>query len=200
MAAPGEDARTRLEARLNDWFDDNRRGRTARVFVSRRDGVTYFLVRHGEPFKREGSVLNNEPSSVTYRPLRHDVAVYDPVLGELRVHAQLKGERQLYRRAIAEYLVGRDDDFPREAKYSLHPIRRDREDCLACGDVDGLDAVLLRELHFAWGGSTTSTTSRRRTTCSPPCGTAGTARSPSSPAWPRRCSPSGSRGRSGRGR
>ncbi|QEL16362.1 hypothetical protein [Limnoglobus roseus] len=78
-------------------------------------------------------------------------AVYDPVLSELRVHAQLKGERQLYRRAIAEYLVGRDDFFAREAKYSLHPIRRDREDCLACGDVDGLDAVLLRELHFAGG-------------------------------------------------
>ncbi|QEL20710.1 hypothetical protein [Limnoglobus roseus] len=151
-AAPGEEARARLEARLNDWCEEHRRGRTARVFVSRRDGVAYFLIRHGEPFKREGSVLDNEPASVAYRPLRHDVAVYDPALGELRVHAQLKGERQLYRQAIAEYLGGPDGYFGREAKYSLHPIRRDGEGCLACGDVGGLEAVRLRELHYAWGG------------------------------------------------
>lgn len=36
-----------LEAELNGWFERNRRGRTARVFVFNRDDGLWHLVRHG---------------------------------------------------------------------------------------------------------------------------------------------------------
>jgi hypothetical protein len=144
---------TALEGALNDWFADNRRGRTARVFVFDRPDGPSFLVRHGEPFKREESVIGAEPSSIAYRPLRYDVLTYDPCRGELGIHAQLKGEKKLYCKEFGRHLFGRPNIFPGGIKYTLEPLRRQGELCLACGDVEGLEKVVLRELHYDWGGA-----------------------------------------------
>lgn len=142
-----------LEAALNDWFADHKRGRTARVFVYDRPDGPSFLVRHGEPFKREESVVGDEPSSIAYRPLRYDVLTYDPCRGELGIHAQLKGEKKLYREEFGRHLFGSANMFPGGIKYTLEPLRRDGEACLACADVVGLERVVLRELHYDWGGA-----------------------------------------------
>lgn len=41
---------------LNDWFEKRRKGRSAKVFhYPRPDGI-WFMVRHGDPFKREGAI------------------------------------------------------------------------------------------------------------------------------------------------
>jgi hypothetical protein len=142
-----------LERELDDWFVEHRRGRTARVFAFDRPDGMWFLVRHGEPYKREESFQGAEPSSVAYRPLKYDVLVYDPCLGELRIHAQLKGEKDLYRRAFGRHLFGRDDFFPDGLKYTLEPLRTDGERSLGCADVDGLEWARLKELHYSWGGA-----------------------------------------------
>jgi hypothetical protein len=151
--APTSETIAAVEGALNDWFVEHRRGRTARVFVFDRPDGGWFLIRHGEPFKREESFQGVEPSSVAYRPPRYDVAVYDPCAGELRVHAQLKGEKDLYCRVFGLQLFGREDFFPRDKKYTLEPLRDCGERCLSCADVDGLEWVRLRELHSYWGGA-----------------------------------------------
>jgi hypothetical protein len=152
LLIPGGETTTALEDQLADWFAEHRRGGIARVFAFDRPDGIWFLVRHGEPFKREDSFQGAEPTSVAYRPLKYDVVVYDPALGELRIHAQLKGEKDLYRRAFGRHLFGRDDFFPDGIKYTLEPLRDDGEVSLACTDVAGLDWVKLRELHYRWGG------------------------------------------------
>jgi hypothetical protein len=153
FAVPAPDTIVAIENDLNDWFVAHRRGRTARVFVFERPDGGWFLIRHGEPFKREETFQGVEPASVAYRPLRYDVAVYDPCAGELRVHAQLKGEKDLYCRVFGLRLFGREDFFPWDKKYTLEPLRDVGERCLNCADVDGLEWVRLRELHYFWGGT-----------------------------------------------
>ena len=142
-----------LESALDDWFEGKKRGRGCRVFVfPRADGV-WFLVRHGDPFKREGSIKDGESSSVFYRPEKHDVLVYQPKLGELRMNAASKGEKDLYRTMFGLHLFGSEEFFPGRAKYSLEPLRDDGEMSLVCTDVEGIEWVKLKEIHFFWGGS-----------------------------------------------
>lgn len=153
FATPAADAHRRLEETLNGWFEERKRGRTARVFVFPRDDAVWFMVRHGEPYKREESVVGVEPSSVAYRPLKYDVLVYTPALKELRINAQLKGERQLYRTEFGRHFFGGQNYFNDGAKYTLEPLRSAGEASLVCADVDGMEWVRLKELHYNWGGS-----------------------------------------------
>jgi hypothetical protein len=150
---PDADTLRRLEAVLNDWFEQRKRGRTARVFVFPRDDAVWFMVRHGEPYKREGSVVGVEPSSVAYRPLKYDVLVYTPALRELRINAQLKGERQLYRTEFGRHFFGSQNYFNDGVKYTLEPLRDAGEPALVCADVAGMEWVRLKELHYNWGGA-----------------------------------------------
>lgn len=150
---PDERVIKALESELDDWFEMKKRGRGARVFVYHKDGEAWFLVRHGDPFKREGSIESGESSSVFYRPEKFDVLVYDGSRGEIRMNARSKGERELYRKQLGKHLFGDEAFFPGEGKYTLDPLRTDGEAALVCTDVAGLEYVRLREVHFFWGGA-----------------------------------------------
>lgn len=145
--------REKLERELDDWFEDKRRGRGCRVFAYPDEHEVRFLVRHGEPFKREESLAGAEISSVCYRPLKYDVVVYDRQLGELRINARLVGEKQLYRRLFGKHLFGNENCFPGTAKYTLEPLRELEVDSLSCGDVEGVESIVLTEVDFYWGGA-----------------------------------------------
>lgn len=149
---PDEVTIRELESALNVWFEGRNRGPTARVYIFEREDMVWFLVRHGEPFKREESVEGTEPTSVTYRPLKYDVLVYVPAQGEIRINAQSKGEKQLYRREFGRHFFGRDDYFPDGMKYTLAPLRECGSDCLTCVDIEQMEWVRLKELHYDWGG------------------------------------------------
>lgn len=153
FALPTVATRRSLERELDHWFDEKKRGRGSRVFVYPEDDEVWFLVRHGEPFKREESLLGNDVSSVCYRPLKYDVVVYDRRLGELRIGARLVGERKLYRQKLGKYLFGDEDCFPGTKKYTLDPLRELGADSLACGDVDGIEWIALAEVDLLWGGA-----------------------------------------------
>jgi hypothetical protein len=140
-----------FEKELDDWFEKKKRGRGARLFPHPGEREVRFLVRHGEPFKREESITNAEVSSVCYRPLKYDVVVYDYQLAELRINARLVGETNLYRQLFGEYLFGDKKSFRDARKYNLHPLRDLGEDCLACGDIDGIESISLTEVEFYWG-------------------------------------------------
>lgn len=140
-----------LKFELDDWFEKRKRRRTARVFIFPRSDGIWFLVRHGEPLKREGALEGEESSSIHYRPEKHDVLVYDPLTGEIRINACSKKEQETYRSAFGLHLFGAADRFPGTAKYTLEPLREKGEASLTCSDVDGMDWAKLKEIHFFWG-------------------------------------------------
>jgi hypothetical protein len=145
--------RQRLERDLDDWFEEKRRGSGTRVFAYPDEHEVRFLVRHGEPFKREESLTGADVSSVCYRPLKYDVVVYDRQLGELRINARLVGEKKLYRQQFGRHLFGDENCFPGTAKYTLEPLREYGADSVACGDIEGIESIVLTEVHFFWGGA-----------------------------------------------
>lgn len=89
-----------LEAHLDRWFIDKKRGRGCRVLEYRRNKGIWILIRHGAHFRREGSLVEGRSSSGYYRPEKFDVVVYDGECGELRMNARSKVVRELYREAI----------------------------------------------------------------------------------------------------
>ncbi|MFL5240593.1 MAG: hypothetical protein ACJ8FY_00670 [Gemmataceae bacterium] len=138
---------------LDDWFEEKKRGRGSRVLLFEKDDGIWFLVRHGDPFKREESIEGVKAASVYYRPLKYDVLVYSPHVGELRINARSKGEKQLYRTKLGKHLFGDEDIFPATEKYTLDPLREFGEDSLALGDIEGIDWIKLREVQFFFGGN-----------------------------------------------
>jgi len=143
-----------LEQGLDDWFADRKRGRGARVFVFPKPDGVWFLVRHGEPVKREESIADNaSTSSVCYRPVKYDVLVYQPKIGELRINAQSKGVKDLYRRQFGRHLFGDENFFPGVAKFNLEPLRKSGPASLACADIAGIEWVVLKQVELFWGGS-----------------------------------------------
>jgi hypothetical protein len=80
------------------------------------------------------------------------VVIYDPVQGELRVHARAKWEVVLYRTQFGLCLFDHMEFFPNAAKYTLKPLREQGAASLHCQDVRGLVYVQLKEVHLSWGG------------------------------------------------
>jgi hypothetical protein len=150
---PSSAVRKQLERELDDWFEHKKRGRNSRVFIFARNNEVAFLIRHGEPFKREESQEGAEVSSVCYRPIKYDVAMYDRQLGELRINAQLAGEKKLYCQKLGEHLFGDRDCFPGKKKYTLEPLREYGADALACFDIEGIEWITLTEIEFHYGGT-----------------------------------------------
>jgi hypothetical protein len=150
-----------IESDLDDWFEKHKRGRGARVFVYPREDCVWFLVRHGEPWRREGSIENDESTSVLYRPERFDVMVYEQTIGELRIHANSKGEKTLYHERLGYHLFGDKVFFGDSGKYTLEPLRADGEASLRCDDVPGMEWIKLKEIHYYWPGAEPETEIRK---------------------------------------
>ena len=150
---PSTEVLTSLESDLDDWFETKKRGRGSKVFFYPKDDSIWFLVRHGDPYKREGSLEGSQQSSVFYRPEKYDVLIYETAIGEIRMNACNKGEKDTLRRQFGRHLFGDEDYFPSTAKYSLQPLQTNGESSIVCTDVEGMEWVRLKELQFYWGGA-----------------------------------------------
>jgi len=149
---PNDGTLEALEADLNEWFDFKKKGRGAKVFPFPKEDGFWFLVRHGQRIKREGTVKADDSSgSVFYRPEKFDVLIYYPETGELAIYADTKGERETYCTQFGRHLFD-DEAFFRfdspMAKYTLQPLIDLGRDALACGDVDGIEYLHLYDLHY----------------------------------------------------
>lgn len=151
--APGAKKLRACEDALGTRLEAMKRGRTCKLFVFPRPDGVWFLVRRGDPFKREGSIEKTGMTSVYYRPEKYDVLKYDQGLGELSVNAE--GNKKLvalYRELFGELLFGDPKRFPNTAKYTLAPLQDDGADALICSDVEGIDTITLKEVQILWGG------------------------------------------------
>jgi hypothetical protein len=140
-----------LESALDDHFQQMKRGRHAKVFCYPKSDGIWFLVRHGEPCKREGAIESGEPASVYYRPEKHDVLCYDVRRGELRINAETKKIRELYCAQFGLHLFGDEQQFPGTEKFTLEPLRTNGGDALACTDLPALEWVHLTEIQYYRG-------------------------------------------------
>lgn len=150
---PKSDVLRAIEADLGEWFGNHKRGTACRISMFPADDQVLFLVRHGHPLRREGTLNAEEESTLLYRPLKFDVLAYETSLGELRINAETVGEKKLYRTVFGKRLFGDPFFFGDSGKYTLEPLRIDGEDSLQCDDVDGIDAITLVEIHYFWPGS-----------------------------------------------
>jgi hypothetical protein len=150
---PSAEAIRATEARLAETFVKKNRGRAAKVFAyPQEDHTVWFLIRHGDPYRRESSLKRGEPASVSYRPLRFDVAVYDTRLGELRVHAKAQWEFTTYRLEFGQCLFDDMQFFSHLPKYTLQPLRNRGPASLECGAIRGMNYIQLKEVQLLWDG------------------------------------------------
>ena len=108
---------------------------------------------HGSPRETvlPAAVIDGGDSkSYHFRPEKHDVVVYSPANGELRVNAEAKGEVRLYREAFGLHIFGASDFFDLSKKFNLDPIRADGENSVRFEDIDEIEDVKLREVHIAF--------------------------------------------------
>jgi len=122
LRIPSDAALKTVATGLDEWFDKRRRGRGCQIRMYQRDTELWFLLSHGELYKRVGTWEDGRSGSLGYRPDKYDVVVYDELTKELRVNATLN-LRDLYRRQFGLLLFGTENHFPGENKYSLEPLR-----------------------------------------------------------------------------
>lgn len=142
-----------LEAELDEWFAKKRRGKHSKVYVFPKKDYTWFLVRHGKPYARESVIEAGESSAQYFRPEKFDVIVYNPVHGEIRMNAETKGEKELYRTKFGKYFFGDSEFFNGKSKFTLEPLREVGEDSILCDDIDGMEWVRLKEYQIFYGGA-----------------------------------------------
>jgi len=147
---PADSVLQSLQDDLNLFFETQKKGRGTRVFVFPREDIVWLLIRHGERIRREGALDGEKSSGIFYRPEKFDVAIYDPALCELAIHAETKGEKQAYCTLFGKHIFRNSALFDVEtnAKFTLKPILELGARCLACADVEGIERVRLVELHW----------------------------------------------------
>ncbi|MCE9635611.1 MAG: hypothetical protein K8T90_07895 [Planctomycetes bacterium] len=151
-----------MEIALGKWFASKKKGDAVQMDVQPGKGETWFTIRHGEAYRREGALKGGESTSVVYRPEKTDVVVYDHVANELRVNAGTVGEKELYRTTFGLHLFGTEDYFEsRTRKYTLDPLRLDGPQSLVCADVEGIEWIQLVEVSYFLGGAQKETLVRR---------------------------------------
>lgn len=164
-AAPSSSQLAALETSLSDGFEALKRSRAVKVFVFEKKDAVWFLVRRGEPCKREAAVDPAGSGSVFYRPAVYDVLRYDLPSGDLSVSAgSSKRILDLHRLSFGRHLFGDDAYFAdRKDLFTLDPLQVDGPESLACGDVEGLESVVLKEIRILWGGPDNEVEIRRAT-------------------------------------
>jgi hypothetical protein len=129
----------KLSTSLDRWFASHRRGiESTRVEVYPLDGDLWFLVRHGDLFKRIAKVDRQRTDTLHFRPRRDDVVVYSPRFNDLRVNARTKAERDLYIREFGRHLYDDPDYFSERRPLTLDPLRAIGREAL---DPDGLEPI-----------------------------------------------------------
>lgn len=142
-----------MEKDMDDWFEKKKRGRGSKTFYFVQNDEVWFMVRHGDPMKREGRHDEKEPGGcVYYRPERYDVIVYNKALGEIRINANTKGEKKLYCQQFGLHLFGDPEFFPGTGKYTLEPLMKNGKAALVCSDIEGVEWVKLEEIQYGFHG------------------------------------------------
>ncbi|RMH64664.1 MAG: hypothetical protein D6685_06610, partial [Bacteroidetes bacterium] len=140
-----------FEDTVRAWYRDQGRGDGAAVLVFREERQLRLVIRHGGPYQRKGCLQAGGPGTVQFRPMEFAYVVLNWETCELAVNCNLKGERDLFRRAIGDCIFGQPGFFAVDRKYTLEPLRLGKAS-LRCADVPGIRRVRLVSLTMDKGG------------------------------------------------
>jgi len=143
-----EEGVRQLERSLAYYFKKKDWGYGCRIHHRPQQDEHWFLVSHGERYKRQATWEEGRMGTIGFRPERYDLIIYDALTEELRVNAQTPTQREYYRKQFGFYLFGRENYFPGRNKYTLEPLLRDGAAALFTGDIAEIEAVRLCELGY----------------------------------------------------
>jgi hypothetical protein len=141
-----------MEADLGEAFFKAKRGRNVRVWMYRRPGEFWFLLRHGLSSRRQEVVSEDGADTLIFRPGEYDVMVYNCERGELRVHGCNANEVEILRQAFGNHLFRDPEFFPGGEKFTLAPLLTSGRMSLACRDIPGIETITLTEVQMFTGG------------------------------------------------
>ena len=120
---PSTERISALENDLDEWFAKNRKGKYSKVTMFPKDDYIWIVVRHGSSFNRESVIESGKSKSQYFRPEKFDVLIYNPLIGEIRMHAITKGEKELYRKKFGKHLFGDENFFSQRSQFNLESVR-----------------------------------------------------------------------------
>ena len=141
-----------LEADLDHYFRRKKKGTGCRIIARHTGEEVRFLVQHGQPIRREPTRNGDESTVTIFRPERTDIVILDTVYRELRINAAGTADLRIFRDLFGLHLFEDSEAFVYAAKYSLEPLRAQREESLRCRDVDGVAAVQVTQVELDYGG------------------------------------------------
>ncbi|HMO51220.1 MAG TPA: hypothetical protein PKA21_08850 [Kiritimatiellia bacterium] len=147
VPVPLESVRAAMEAAFDEVFLKRSRGRGSHISCHVRGGELWYVVAHGEPFKRDGRRVDDRSDSVFYRPEKIDVVVYNQEYGELRTNVTAKWQKNLYRDVFEHHLFEDKAGFKENPRYHLEPIRSKQKAILHATD-DAITSITLTSIDF----------------------------------------------------
>ncbi len=150
-----------LQDHLDDWFEKRKRGRGCQIFTFESSARLWIVIRHGEPYKREGSIRGGKSASEYFRPEKYDILIYEPATGTMAVHA--KGVRLIgqYLYAIGVFFFGDSAFFPLKQEVTLSPLSKYGAESLNFEDFPNIEDVKLTEITNIRAGLITEVTIRK---------------------------------------
>jgi hypothetical protein len=145
---PSPDKQAAAAADMGPVFEKKKRGNDCEVsFFDEGQDEVWFVIRHGEIMNRGESIEDDgEPGLVVYRPVTHDVVIYNKETREIRTNVDSQWQINLYRRVFGDLLFDDGDFFGGEAKYTLDPLRNEGALSLACPEIEEIESIKLKEL------------------------------------------------------
>ncbi|QYY34640.1 hypothetical protein [Ruficoccus sp. ZRK36] len=137
-----------LEHSLALYFEKRDRGYGCQIHHYPQEHEHWFLISHGERYKRKTTWEKGKLGTIGFRPEKYDLVIYDSLTEELRINAKTDAQREHYRKQFGFYLFGRENHFPGRNKYTLAPLLRDGEAALFSGDIPEIESVRLVELSY----------------------------------------------------
>lgn len=140
--------RNYFQAACDDMFREHLHGSGARLKGFPDGQIVRFIVRHGEPLKREGVLEGSESASIIYRPEMFDAFHFDMSKGILGMPAASKWLTELYRAQFGIILYNDRNAFKPLPVFTLLPLVERGAVALACPMLRSVAEIRLEGLEW----------------------------------------------------
>ena len=143
-----------LESLLNQAFIGHHRGKTAKVYTPKLIDEQYvFIIRHGDSFKRQGTVEKEKESrTLAFQPESFDTLYLNVKTGELRICVPAEPEwlETCYALSLGQALFDNFSTFDRKRYNNLERIKELKENILVYPGETEIQNISLVGLKFMY--------------------------------------------------